>query len=81
MTRRTDSMIRVPRCVTMTCTVGGQSPKGSGPTRWGIPALMIGDVDKIVLWNIVATADAYLGVNLTPAGIFEPVHPSPVAST
>ena len=53
-------MIRVPRRATMTRTVGGQFPKGFDPLKWGIPASMVGDVDKIALWNIVTTVDAYL---------------------
>ena len=60
VTRHAGSMIRVPRRATMTRTVGGQFPKGFDPTRWGIPASMVGDVDKIALWNIVTTVDAYL---------------------
>ena len=81
VTRHAGSMIRVPRRATMTRTVGGQFPKGFDPTRWGIPASMAGDVDKIALWNIVTTVDAYLGAGFTPAEILESIHPSLVAST
>ena len=42
---------------------------------------MVGDVDKIALWNIVTTVDAYLSAGFTPAEILEAVHPSMVAST
>ena len=65
----------------MTRTVGGQFPKGFDPVKWGIPASMVGDVDKIALWNIVTTVDAYLSAGFTPAEILEAVHPSMVAST
>ena len=81
VTRHAGSMIRVPRRATMTRTVGGQFPKGFDPARWGIPASMVGDVDKIALWNIVTTVDAYLGAGFTPAEILESIHPSLVAST
>ena len=81
VTRHAGSMIRVPRRATMTRTVGGQFPKGFDPTRWGIPASMVGDVDKIALWNIVTTVDAYLVAGFTPAEILESIHPSLVAST
>ena len=81
VTRHAGSMIRVPRRATMTRTVGGQFPKGFDPTRWGIPASMVGDVDKIALWNIVTTVDAYMGAGFTPAEILESIHPSLVAST
>lgn len=81
VTRHAGSMIRVPRRATMTRTVGGQFPKGFDPTRWGIPASMVGDVDKIALWNIVTTVDAYLGAGFTPVEILQSIHPSLVAST
>ncbi|MBT1174387.1 DUF1729 domain-containing protein [Bifidobacterium sp. LC6] len=81
VTRHAGSMIRVPRRATMTRTVGGQFPKGFDPTRWGIPASMVGDVDKIALWNIVTTVDAYLNAGFTPAEILQSIHPSLIAST
>ncbi|WP_423734829.1 fatty acid synthase subunit beta domain-containing protein [Bifidobacterium primatium] len=81
VTRHAGSMVRVPRRATMTRTVGGQFPKGFDPLKWGIPASMVGDVDKIALWNIVTTVDAYLSAGFTPAEILESIHPSQVAST
>lgn len=81
VTRHAGSMIRVPRRATMTRTVGGQFPKGFDPVKWGIPASMVGDVDKIALWNIVTTVDAYLSAGFTPAEILQSIHPSLVAST
>ena len=74
-------MIRVPRRATMTRTVGGQFPKGFDPLKWGIPASMVGDVDKIALWNIVTTVDAYLSAGFTPTEVLQAIHPSMVAST
>ena len=74
-------MIRVPRRATMTRTVGGQFPKGFDPVKWGIPASMVGDVDKIALWNIVTTVDAYLSAGFTPTEVLQAIHPSMVAST
>ncbi len=79
--RHAGSMIRVPRRAAMTRTVGGQFPKGFDPVKWGIPASMVSDVDKIALWNIVTTVDAYLSAGFTPSEILEAVHPSMVAST
>lgn len=81
VTRHAGSMIRVPRRATMTRTVGGQFPKGFDPTRWGIPASMVGDVDQIALWNIVTAVDAYLSAGFTPTEILQSIHPSQVAST
>ena len=81
VTRHAGSMIRVPRRATMSRTVGGQFPTGFNPTRWGIPASMVGDVDEIALWNIVTTVDAYLSAGFTPAEILQSIHPSLIAST
>ena len=81
VTRHAGSMIRVPRRATMTRTVGGQFPKGFDPLKWGIPASMVGDVDKIALWNIVTTVDAYLSAGFTPTEVLQAIHPSMVAST
>ncbi|RSX55418.1 type I polyketide synthase [Bifidobacterium samirii] len=81
VTRTAGSMIRVPRRAAMTRTVGGQFPDGFDPVRWGIPASMVGDVDRIALWNIVTTVDAYLSAGFTPVEILQAVHPSQVAST
>lgn len=81
VTRHAGSMIRVPRRATMTRTVGGQFPDGFDPTRWGIPASMVGDVDPIALWNIVTTVDAYLSAGFTPTEVLQAVHPSMIAST
>ena len=81
VTRKSGSMIRVPRRAAMTRTVGGQFPKGFDPLKWGIPASMVGSVDTIALWNIVTTVDAYISAGFTPSEILQSVHPSLVAST
>ncbi|MCH4209829.1 beta-ketoacyl synthase N-terminal-like domain-containing protein, partial [Bifidobacterium sp.] len=81
VTRHVGSMIRVPRRATMSRTVGGQFPKGFDPLKWGIPASMVGDVDRIALWNIVTTVDAYLSAGFSPVEILQAIHPSMVAST
>ena len=73
-------MIRVPRRATMTRTVGGQFPK-LRPAQVGHPGSMVGDVDKIALWNIVTTVDAYLSAGFTPTEVLQAIHPSMVAST
>ena len=44
--------------------------------EWGIPASMVGDVDKIALWNIVTTVDADPGCWLHPGRNPQSIHPS-----
>jgi fatty acid synthase len=62
-------------------TVGGQIPTGFDPTVWGISADMASSIDRVALWNIVATVDAFLSSGFTPAELMRWVHPSLVAST
>ncbi|MDO5688356.1 MAG: DUF1729 domain-containing protein [Pseudoscardovia radai] len=81
VTRLKGASAFVPRRATMTRTVGGQFPDGFDPTRWGIPASMVGDVDPIALWNIVTTVDAFLSAGFSPVELLQAVHPAQVADT
>ncbi len=66
VTRKAGTEIRVPRKVKLTRTVGGQIPTGFDVTKWGIPADMAGSVDRVGLWNIVTTVDAFPHRRLHP---------------
>ncbi|MFC9790254.1 fatty acid synthase subunit beta domain-containing protein [Rhodococcus sp. NPDC127528] len=81
VTRRAGTEIRVPRKAKLTRTVGGQIPTGFDVTRWGIPADMAGSVDRVGLWNLVTTVDAFLTGGFTPSELLRWVHPSTVANT
>jgi fatty acid synthase len=79
--RRAGSSIRVPRRATLTRRVGAQVPAGFDPTRWGIPAEMAASVDRLSLWNLVATVEAFLDAGLEPEELMARVHPARVGST
>ncbi|QBJ95111.1 DUF1729 domain-containing protein [Rhodococcus sp. ABRD24] len=81
VTRKAGTEIRVPRKVKLTRTVGGQIPTGFDVTKWGIPADMASSVDRVGLWNIVATVDAFLTGGFTPSELMRWVHPAFVANT
>lgn len=81
VTRKAGTEIRVPRKVKMTRTVGGQIPKGFDPTRWGISPDMAASVDRVALWNIITTVDAFISSGFSPAELMSWVHPSMVANT
>jgi fatty acid synthase len=81
VTRRAGTEIRVPRKAKLTRTVGGQIPTGFDVTKWGIPADMAGSVDRVGLWNIVTTVDAFLTGGFTPSELLRWVHPAYVANT
>jgi fatty acid synthase len=81
VTRRAGTEIRVPLRKPITRTVGGQIPTGFDPTAWGIPGEMVESVDRVALWNLVCTVDAFLSSGFTPAELMQSVHPARVANT
>ncbi|WLP91353.1 polyketide synthase [Gordonia sp. NB41Y] len=81
VTRLAGTEIRVPRKFALTRTVGGQIPTGFDPTRWGVSADMVESIDRVALWNLVATVDAFLSSGFTPSELMRWVHPGLVANT
>ncbi|MGL6234563.1 MAG: fatty acid synthase subunit beta domain-containing protein [Segniliparus sp.] len=80
VTRKEGTQIRVPRKVVMTRTAAGQVPDGFDPTAWGVPREMLAVTDRLALWNLVATVDAFLSSGFSPAELLASVHPTQVAS-
>lgn len=81
VTRRAGTEIRVPRRMRITRTVGGQIPSGFDPKVWGLPAELVESADRVALWNLVCTVDAFLSAGFTPAELMRWVHPARVANT
>jgi fatty acid synthase, bacteria type len=81
VTRKAGTEIRVPRKTKLSRTVGAQIPTGFDPTVYGISQDMANSIDRVALWNIVATVDAFLSAGFTPTELMRWVHPSLVAST
>jgi fatty acid synthase, bacteria type len=81
VTRKAGTEIRVPRKTKLSRTVGAQIPTGFDPTVYGISPDMATSVDRVALWNIVATVDAFLSSGFTPTEVMRYVHPGLVAST
>ncbi|WP_246817096.1 type I polyketide synthase [Corynebacterium sp. HMSC078H07] len=81
VTRPAGSAVRVPRRVAMTRFVGGQIPEGFDPAVYGIPADMLDSVDRLALWNLVCTIEAFLAAGFSPAELLAHVHPARVSST
>ena len=79
--RKAGTEIRVPRKTKLSRTVGAQIPTGFDPTVFGISADMANSIDRVALWNIVATVDAFLSSGFTPTELMRWVHPGLVAST
>ncbi|PFG28120.1 fatty-acid synthase II [Corynebacterium renale] len=81
VTRQQGSAVRVPRRMAMTRFVGGQIPEGFDPARYGIPADMCENLDRVALWNLVCTVDAFISSGFSPAELLAHVHPARVSST
>ncbi|MFC8042804.1 fatty acid synthase subunit beta domain-containing protein [Nocardia sp. NPDC057353] len=81
VTRKAGTEIRVPRKAKLSRTVGGQIPTGWDPTVWGISADMASSIDRVALWNIACTVDAFVSSGFDPAELMSWVHPSLVANT
>ncbi len=81
VTRKAGTEIRVPRKNKLSRIVGGQIPTGFDPTVWGIPADLASSIDRLAVWNIVATVDAFLSAGFGPAEVMRYVHPTLVANT
>ncbi len=81
VTRKKGATALVPKHTALKRFVTGQFPTDFDPTRWGIPASMIENADKMAVWNLVTTVDAFMSAGFTPAELLEAVHPTEVAST
>ncbi|MET9213567.1 MULTISPECIES: fatty acid synthase subunit beta domain-containing protein [unclassified Nocardia] len=81
VTRKAGTEIRVPRKAKLSRVVGGQIPTGWDPTIWGVSADMAASIDRVALWNIVCTVDAFVGAGFSPDELMSWVHPSLVANT
>jgi fatty acid synthase len=81
VTRRAGTEIRVPRKVKLSRTVGAQVPTGFDPSVYGVTPDMMSSIDRLALWNLVTTVDAFLSSGFTPTELMRWVHPSLVAST
>ena len=67
--RKAGTEIRVPRKTKLSRTVGAQIPTGFDPTVWGVSPDMASSIDRVAVWNIVATVDAFLSAGFTPAEV------------
>ncbi len=81
VTRKAGTEIRVPRKTKLSRTVGAQIPSGFNPMVYGVTQEMMNSIDRLALWNLVTTVDAFLSAGFTPTELMRWVHPSLVANT
>ena len=75
------AQIRLPKHVQFSRSVGGSIPDGFDFSRYGIPQDMQDSVDRLTLFNIVATVDAWISSGLTPEELMEHLHPARIGNT
>lgn len=81
VTRLKGAKVNVPRQSRLSRAVAGQVPTGLDFTRYGIPRDLVDNVDRLTLFNLVATVDSFLSSGLTPEELLSWVHPAKVANT
>ena len=81
ITRTAGAPVSVPRRMAMSRFVGGQVPAGFDPSVYGVPADMLESIDRVAVWNLVCTVEAFLSAGFTPAELLSAVHPARVSST
>ncbi|MFT0846615.1 fatty acid synthase subunit beta domain-containing protein [Actinomycetaceae bacterium L2_0104] len=81
VTRRAGALTYVPRRTTLSRTVGGQFPTDFDPAHWGFPAAMTESMDRMAIWNLLTTVDAFISSGFTPGELLANLHPAEVAST
>jgi fatty acid synthase len=61
--------------------VVGQVAEGWDPTRYGIPRALAAQVDRVTLFNLVATVEAFVSAGIEPEELYRHLHISRVATT
>ena len=75
------SVVRVPRALKLSRYAAGQVPSGWDPERFGISSRIAQQVDRVTLFNLVASAEAFISAGLTPEELREYVHPAYIGNT
>ena len=75
------AQIRLPKNVEFTRHVGGVVPDGLDFTKYGIPSDMLESVDRVTLFNLIATVDAWISAGLTPEELMTHIHPTRIGNT
>ena len=81
VTLQAGAQIRLPKNIQFSRSVGGAIPDGFDFSRYGIPKDMQDSVDRLTLFNIVATVDAWISSGLTPEELMEHIHPARIGNT
>ena len=75
------STVRVMKSMKLTRFTAGQIPDGWDPQRYGISRELIDQIDRVTLFNLIATAEAFLSAGIEPFDLYRYMHPSDVGTT
>ncbi len=81
VTRKAGAEVKVLRHARLQARIAGLIPQGFDFARYGIPVEMTERVDRVALFNLVATVDAFLSAGLDPETLLAHIHPARVANT
>ncbi len=79
--RKKGAIVRVPRALRLDRQVAAQIPSGWDATRYGLPQGLVEQVDRVTLFNLIATVEAFLSCGIEPEELYAHLHPSRVGST
>ncbi|PIR17856.1 MAG: hypothetical protein COV46_02365 [Deltaproteobacteria bacterium CG11_big_fil_rev_8_21_14_0_20_49_13] len=75
------STIKLPRVISHSRYVAGQIPTGFDASRFGVSKDLAYQIDRLSLFNFVASSEAFLSAGLTPDELSKEIHPSKIGNT
>ncbi|MCB9641763.1 MAG: DUF1729 domain-containing protein [Myxococcales bacterium] len=81
ITRMAGTEVKIPRQVRLQRQVMGQVPQGFDFARMGLSSDMVERIDRVALFNLIATVDAFLSAGIEPEELMRWLHPARVANT
>ncbi len=79
--RAKGTTIRVMKSMKLTRFTAGQIPDGWDAERYGLSRELVAQVDRVTLFNLVATAEAFAMAGIEPFDLYRYLHPSDVGTT
>ena len=69
--RKKGAKVRVPKLDPIDRNIAGQMPTGYDPTRLGVDAQSVDQIDPVAIYNLIATSDAFRSAGLTPEDLWQ----------
>src|SRR5262249_15233797 len=79
--RQRGAVVKVARALRLDRQISGQIPDGWDATRYGLSRELVEQVDRVTLFNLVATVEAFVTAGLEPEELYAWLHPARVGIT